>query len=490
MTERRILFRGATILPMEDGAEDLPEGDLLVEGDRIAAIGRRLDVDDVEVVEASGTVMCPGFVDTHRHTWQTPLHGLRTDWNLLDYMTYIRGMYCICFDPEDAGLANRVGALEALDSGITTLVDHSHLQLSEDHSDALVEGLLDSRIRGIFCYGTYRNLRYRPGQDPAELPALLEEVNGPLSEWHRENAARIRREYLSDDTARVRFGIASREFETLLEPASMLEEVRWSRTLDPLRISIHMGMSAREPLKVVRELHAAGEIGPDLLFVHGNHLPDEELQMIIDGGASVSSAIEIEMTYGAFPVVERFTALGGQSSIGVDATIDLSADMFGQMRALLNVWRLERALANRYTMTRKVHQKQVLEIATVRAARAIGLGDVTGSLAVGKKADLLLVRTDTLGTAPMWDPYAAVVNYGTPSLVDTVMVDGRIVKRHGRLVGVDWPATRDAVERSRERIRERFELIPEAPIRGRWTRGFRIDIPAPDGELALGRSLP
>lgn len=477
MTERRTLFRGATILPMQDGADDLPVGDLLVEGDTIAAIAPRLDVDDAEIIDATGTVLCPGFVDTHRHTWQTQLHGVRTDWNLLDYMTYIRGMYCISYEPDDAELANRVGALEALDSGITTLVDHSHLQLSEEHSDALAEGLIASGIRGIFGYGTYRNLRYRPGQDPAELPALLDEVNGPLDDWHRRNAARVRNRYFSDENARVRFGIATREFETLLEPASMLEEVRFARTLAPLRLSIHMGMSAREPLKVVRELHEAGEIGPDLLFVHGNHLPDDELRMIVDGGASLSSAIEIEMTYGAFPAVERFTRLGGQSSLGVDATLDLSADMFGQMRALLNVWRLERALSNPTTMTRKVHQRQVLDIATAGGARSAGLGDVTGSLTVGKKADLLLLRTDGLGMTPMGDPYAAVVNYGSASVVDLVMVDGRIVKRDGALVGLDWPATRRALESSRERIAERFARIPEAPIRERWTRGFRIDIP-------------
>lgn len=476
MDMQRILFKGATILPMDGGSADLPAGDLLVEGDRIAAIAPALAVDDAQVIDASGTVLCPGFVDTHRHTWQTPLHGVRTDWNLLDYMTFIRGMYCVCYEPEDAALANWVGALEALDSGITTLVDHSHLQLSQEHSDALAQGLIRSGIRGIFCYGTYRNLAYKPGQDESELPGLLREVNGPLDDWHRRNALRVRDRFFGDPSARVRFGIASREFETLLEPDSMLEELRWARTLDPQRISIHVGMSANEPLNVVRELHRARAIGPDLLFIHGNHLADEELQMVVDGGASISSAVEIETTYGAWPVVDRFTAMGGRSSICIDATIDLAGDMFGPMRALLNTWRLQRSLENRLRMTRKVHQKRVLEIATSHAARAIGLDDITGSLEVGKKADLLLLRIDGLGSAPMWDPYAAVVNYGNPNLVDTVMVDGRIVKRHGRLVGIDWPSVRAALERSQEGIRRRFALVPEQPIRERWTQGFRIAI--------------
>lgn len=472
----RTLFKGATILTMDDRSADLPKGDLLVEGDLIAEIRPELTADDAEVVDASGMVMCPGFVDTHRHTWQTPLHGVRTDWNLLDYMTYIRGMYCVSYGPEDAELANWVGALEALDSGITTLVDHSHLQLSEEHSDALAAGFLRSGVRGIYCYGTYRNLAYQPGQPGQDLPGLLRDVNGPLNGWHKHNATRIRDKYFADPLGLVRFGIASREFETLDEPHSMFEELRWARTLQPARISIHVGMSAAEPLNVVRQLHEAGLIRPDLLFIHGNHLPDAELQMIIDGGASISSAIEIEMTYGAYPVVNRFSAMGGQSSLGIDATIDFGGDMFGQMRALLNVWRLERSLNNPRKMTRKVHQKKVLEVATIGAAKAIGLDDITGSLVAGKKADLLLLRTDALGLAPMADPYAAVVSYGHSSLVDTVMVGGRLVKRDGGLVGIDWPTVRSALERSRENIRRRFAMVPEEPIRARWTQGFRIEI--------------
>lgn len=477
MDKQRILFKGGTILPMDGRSVDLQSGDLLVVGDRIAGIAPSIAVDDAHVIDASGTVICPGFVDTHRHTWQTPLHGIRTDWNLLDYMTYIRGMYCVCFEPEDAELANWVGALEALDSGVTTLVDHSHLQLSEAHSDALASGLLRSGIRGIFCYGTYRNLAYTPGQAGQDLNHLLGEVNGPLNSWHMANAARVRDKYFSDPSALVQFGIATREFETLPEAQTMLRELRWARTLAPRRISIHVGMSAREPLNIVRELHEAGELGPDLLFVHGNHLGDEELQMIIAGGASVSSAIEIEMTYGAWPVVDRFTAMGGLSSICIDATLDFGGDMFGQMRALLNVWRLERSLKNPARMTRKVHQKKVLEIATSSAARAVGLEGITGSLAIGHKADLLMMRTDAPGLAPMADPYAAIVGYGNASHVDTVLVDGRIVKSGGALVGIDWASVRAALERSKARILGRFALIPEQPIRKRWSEGFRIEIP-------------
>ena len=235
-------------------------------------------------------------------------------------------------------------------------------------------------------------------------------------------------------------------------------------------------MSAREPLNVVRELHKAGEIGPDLLFMHGNHLSDEELQMIIDGGASISSAIEIEMTYGAYPVVDRFTAMGGQSSIGIDATIDFGGDMFGQMRALLNVWRLERSLQNPRKMTRKVHQKKVLEIATVRAARGDRIWRHHRQPRSGKESGSAAAENRSLGSAPMWDPYAAMVSYGQSSLVDTVMVDGRVVKRHGSLFGIDWPTVRAALERSKANIRRQFSLIPEQPIRERWAQGFRIDI--------------
>jgi cytosine/adenosine deaminase-related metal-dependent hydrolase len=454
---------------------DLSRGDILVRDGRIEAVAEELQIDGADILDARGMIAVPGFVDAHRHTWQTQLHGIRTDWNHLDYMTYVRGMLSACYDPEDAYLGNLVGALEALDSGITTLVDHSHLQISEEHSDGLVRGLKESGIRGIFCYGTYRN----PSREEIlsqDLSGLLNELAGPLSHWHRANAERVRSKHFSDRCAPLKFGIATSEFSKFQTARPMIQEIEWARSLDPQRITMHVATTANEPLRSVSELARVKLLGPDLLFVHGNHLNDSELTDVVEAGASIVSTIEPEMTYGAWPVVERLQRIGGTASMGIDVLIDFSGDMFGQMRALLNVWRLQISLRNPNSMTRKVHQKKVLEIATIEGAKAVGLDAEIGSLTPGKCADVVLVRKDTLGMVPMNNPYAAIVSYGNSSLVDTVILNGKIVKRAGALVGVNWPSLKSDLLRSHGRIAARAGGLPEQAIRRAWASRFRVEI--------------
>jgi cytosine/adenosine deaminase-related metal-dependent hydrolase len=305
---------------------------------------------------------------------------------------------------------------------------------------------------------------------------LLSELAGPLSDWHRSNAERVRSKHFNDPHALLKFGIATSEFSKFQSSRPMLDEIEWARSLDPQRVTMHVATTANEPLRSVSELSRAKMLGPDLLFVHGNHLNDDELADLVAAGSSIVSTIEPEMTYGAWPVVDRFRRIGGTVSMGIDVLIDFSGDMFGQMRAMLNIWRLQISLRDPNTMTRKVHQKKVLEIATIEGAKAVGLETEIGSLTPGKCADIVLVRKDALGMVPMNNPYAAVVTYGNPSLVDTVILNGKIVKRAGTLTGVNWSSLRSNLLRSHERIAQRAVGLPEQAIRRAWASRFRVEL--------------
>lgn len=483
MNDKQILIRGANILTMDPALPDLPQGDILIVDGRIKSLAGRIDVDDAEVIDARGMIAVPGFVDAHRHTWQSLLHGIRTDWHFLDYMTYVRGMLSVCHDPEDAYVANKLGALEALDSGITTLVDHSHLQISEEHSDALVAGLKESGIRGIFCYGNYRNPR-RQDLEQKNVEAALREITGPLSDWHRTNAERVRRQHFSDPDGLLKFGIATSEFTKFASVQPVLEEIEFSRSLDPQIISMHVGTTAKEPFRLVAELAKAKALGPDMVFVHGNHLTEEELSAIAQAKASIVSTIEPETTSAAWPVVDRFQRMGGTPSIGIDIMLDFSGDMFGQMRLLLNVLKLEQSFRDLSAMIRKVHPKRALEVATCLGAEAIGMQKLIGSLTPGKCADIVLMKKDGLGLTPMNNAYPAVVCYGHPSLVDTVLVNGRVVKRGGALVGVHWPDLKEEVLRAHRRVAERVKTMPEDVIRQAWASRMFLKIePSPPRTL-------
>jgi cytosine/adenosine deaminase-related metal-dependent hydrolase len=149
------LIKGGHVVTMDSQLGDFPVGDVHVRDDRIVAVGEHLKVSGAEIIDASNCMVTPGFIDGHRHAWQSLLRGEAADWSLPRYMVEARAMYCGCFDSDAAYLANYVGGLESLDAGITTIVDHSHLQKSREVSDALVRGLLDSGVGGFFYYALH-----------------------------------------------------------------------------------------------------------------------------------------------------------------------------------------------------------------------------------------------------------------------------------------------------------------------------------------------
>lgn len=480
MEMRTKLIRGAAIVSMDTTIGDLPRGDLLIEGNRIVGVAPHIEVDDAEVIDADGMIASPGFVDTHRHVWQAQLKGVAIDWSLFDYICLMRSMYSVCYTPEDAYIGNYYGTLDAINAGITSIVDHSHLQITPDHSDALAKGMLDSGIRGVFCYGAYRNPKYSPG-DLLTPDAIINDIAGPLEDFHRQNAPRVRETYFPSNDGLVRFGIASSEFPTaaLVEP--MLEELSWARTLDPALISMHAGVGVNEHFRIVPILHEHGRLGDDLLFVHGAHLTDTDLALLRDHGGWLSTTPETELQMGmGYPVLERVAQSGSVPSLGIDIASNFAGDMFAQMRLMLQTMRFrhfEQADAGLPVASRYAARK-MLEFATIGGATVMGLDKITGSLTPGKRADIILTRTDSVQMSPVFDPVAALVFYADAADVDSVWIDGVARKRRGNLVGVDWPAGHAALSASRDAIYAKFGQISEREIRRTWAPLWGLETPA------------
>ncbi|WP_329307609.1 amidohydrolase family protein [Streptomyces sp. NBC_01260] len=146
----RILFVGATIVTMDSGLGVLHDADLLVEGDTIMAVGPGLSPQSAVVVDARGTILAPGFVDTHRHAWETQLRRIMPDVDDLGayVMSTLTG-YATVYRPHDMYVGTRLAALTAIDSGITTMLDFSHNSRTAEHSDAAIQALIDTGIRGV-----------------------------------------------------------------------------------------------------------------------------------------------------------------------------------------------------------------------------------------------------------------------------------------------------------------------------------------------------
>ncbi len=455
---RPILIRGGRVLAMAAGAAETA-ADVLVRGDRIAEVAPGIECADAEVIDARGRIVLPGFVDTHRHVWQTQLRTVAADWSLFDYFARMRLVYSAFYGPEDVFLGNHAGALEALSAGITTLVDHCHILHTPEHTDEAVRGLDQSGIRAVFCYGLFESPSYR--DDPAR--------SALAPGWRRDDARRLRQGRLASDDARVRFGFAPAEIDA--NPYEVnVAEIAFARDLGARSISCHVAMGAYDSgQRFVERLGRDGLLGEDLLFVHGSALTDDELARMAAAGAAVSATPETEMQMGmGFPVAFRARDAGVRASLGIDIVSNYSGDMFAQMRLCLQA---ARALGNtayerRDRAPRRVRPTvgDVLELATRGGAEAIGLAGSIGTIEAGKQADIQILRTDAIHMTPAIDAAAAVVLNANAADVETVLVAGRCVKRDGKLVGVDWPALSRRLEDSSRRIVEGMRSVPIASI--------------------------
>jgi 5-methylthioadenosine/S-adenosylhomocysteine deaminase len=424
------LITGGTVVTMDPATGDLQRGDVLVEDGVITAVAARIDAPGADVLDATDRIVLPGFVDNHRHTWETAFRGIGADWTFADYLTAVHATLRPHYRPEDVYHGNLLGRLEALHHGVTTMLDWFHCGLSPEHADAAVTALRDAPGRSVFCYAAaYRTT------DPAE------------TEIRRLHTTLPRH----DGLLTLAFGLrGARDTDT----ATLAAELRLADELG-LRTSIH----ANDTDRPVADLHRHGLLRPTTTFVHGNGLDDDELRMLADAGASLSISPDVELKMGfGWPVTGRAIAAGLRPTLSVDDTPAAGGDMFSTLRTAFAVQRgLDATLRSR----------DLLAAVTTDAAASCGLGARVGSITPGKDADILLLRTDDLSVFPVTDPVATLVTAGHPGLVDTVLVAGRTVKRHGALVGVDLPALKARLLASRDRIARAAGI----PLDGTWRPG-------------------
>jgi 5-methylthioadenosine/S-adenosylhomocysteine deaminase len=465
VTADRLLIKGGHVLTLSASLGDFERADVLVEGERIVAVQPEIDVTDCEVLDADAAIVMPGFVDTHRHTWQTALRGICADWTLQDYFRGIRLNISTELGPEDMYAGNYVGALEALDAGVTTLLDFSHCTNTPDHADEAVRGLVDAGIRGVFAYGFY----------PVPLAEPWFKEHGERI----EDARRVRAERFPSPGGRLEMGIALTELGLVPLDATR-QEVSTARELEAL-VTAHIG-TVGDPTwpREVELLHAEGLLDARQVHVHCNACSDSELRLIADCGASVSVTPETEMQMGmGFPITGRALACGLRPGLGCDIVSLGSGDMFNQMRLGLQ---MQRALDNDSVLrqgalpeTIRLTAVEMLRLATIDGAAAMRLDARVGSLEPGKLADMILIRTDGLRFTPWNDPVAAVVLHANAGDVDTVLVGGRIVKRGGRLLEAEADRVRRLANESRDRIMSAVEakggLLLELPEG--WFEGVR-----------------
>ncbi|TDO54494.1 cytosine/adenosine deaminase-related metal-dependent hydrolase [Kribbella sp. VKM Ac-2527] len=450
---RPVVLRGGTVLTMDDNHAVLTGADVLVDGDRIAAVGPALDVPDGTFeIDARGGIVMPGMIDTHRHMWQTAMRAYGADWTLTQYFVWYYLEHGRLFRPEDIYAGNLVSAWESLEAGVTTTVDWSHGLQTVDHAEAAVDALQAVPGRFVLAYGNIQA--------------------GPW-EWTADKSVRAfleRRRAEADDLLGLQLA-----FDVTGDPA-FPERAAFevARELG-LGVTTHAGVWGATNDDGIRLMHENGFMTPDNIYVHAATLTTDSYQRIAASGGSVSVSTESEQSAGqGYPPTWQVRRYGIPVSLSMDTSVWWSGDLFSAMRTTLGADRsrehLEAHMKGDTVTHTHLRAEQVVDWATRGGARALGRDDL-GSLEPGKKADVVLIKNDASPVSfPLLNPYGQVAFQAQRGDVHTVLVNGRVVKYQHELVGADLPAVRRTVEATIDHLRA--AMGDEA-----WAGGMNPDLP-------------
>ena len=474
---RRYIIRGGSVMSLDPQVGDFPQADVLVEGKTIRAVGPNLQAGDAAVIDATGRIVMPGFIDTHHHQFETVLRSFLADGVLINdgsgtaagtitYYEYILQRFAPVYRPQDVYINELFGGLSQLDDGVTTVHDVSQIHHTPKHSDAAIKALFDTGRR--FAFGYFEGA----GTNPPDYA-------------YPQDALRIKQQYFSSTD---QLGTMIMGGEVYLGTPVYTQSWTIGRQLG-LQIAAHI-LSPFQIRPILNQL-AMGQggvnqhigIGPDNLFIHMTGMSDLGWQAVHDQGAQVSIAfpIEMNMRHGMPPIL-KMQSLGMEPSLSVDVECTLTADFFTQMRSCMN---LQRAVLNEMILLQDsppdpldwglpgspldvpngnpwptppagtiapLTTRDVLRFGTMNGAKALRLDNKTGSLTPGKEADIIILDATRINVAPLNQVPGAVVSLMDRTNVETVIVAGKVRKWKGQLLDVDLPHLRRQLEASRDYV--------------------------------------
>ena len=428
------VIRNGYVMTMEPGVADIPEGSVHVRGGRIIAVGADVAAPGAEAIDGRGMIVLPGLVETHWHMWNTLLRSMAGDRAEHGYFPTARQLG-EKYLPGDMYQGTRLAAAEAIFSGMTTVHDWCHNIRGAEYADEDLRALRESGLRARFSYGAAQ------GQS-ADVSINTADVERLRKSWNA----------LSNDGL-LTLGLAWRGTST--SATGTIGAAAWRKDFDAARglgipISVHAN-NARARAGAIAVMAKEKCLGRDVQVIHAIWLTQEELKALADSGSAVSLSPYTELRIGfGFPATGELLAAGVPVGLSVDTTtLSGSADMFAIMKAIQNI---ENA---RTENEFKLPARRVLELGTLEGARSLGLADRTGSLKPGKRADLIMVNTRDVNLGVFSDPAHMLVEAAQPSNVDTVMVDGRILKRRGRLTAVNVEQVVDEARAALTAVRKR-----------------------------------
>ncbi|KAF2097796.1 amidohydrolase [Rhizodiscina lignyota] len=458
-TQPAILLRGGTLLIHDDDNHVIPtHDDLLIEGSTIAKIGKDIQPPSgAKVIDCTGKIGSPGFISTHHHLFQTQLKGRHANHTLVPYLapgSFIASLYTL----EDTFWGELSGALEAIDAGTTTVVDHTCVNNSPDYSRTAVQALITSGLRCIYCYCPPRTVsNWSPFTfgDDFQCSWMMENFKTLAAQGPYGNG-------------RVEIGFA--HDGGFLPPEALISLHETVRAAPAKLITSHAvggAMRGYAP-SAIQALDKHGVLGPDYVLSHADFPKEGDAEKLAKSGASVSTTTNTELQMG-WPPVALEAEFYDHASLGIDCHSWGSASIVTQMNQLLQWKRCDRGkeLDKEGKWGRSVGPsvEQVFNLGTIGGAKAVGIPDQIGKLKAGMKADILIFD----GTSPAMlaaaeeDPVAAIVLHSSVRDIGSVIVDGVIRKEGGKMLDI---IVADAFEEQQEVVKPGTSLSWKDVVQG------------------------
>lgn len=469
----RTVIRNATVMSLDPSIGDLEGGDILIDGGKIAAIGRNLAAPDAAVIDGHGRIAMPGLVNAHIHTWEYQLRGIGSNWvGSRDYHGNMHKKLALHYQPRDVYLGNLLGALNQIRNGTTTIMDWCHILRDAEMADAAIDALEESGIRAVFGRGTVK-----PPEKPGEVPYYKKP-------FPREEVARLRKGRLASDDRLVTMALS------ILGPDwgeydVAVHDIRLAREFGLINSAHTYG---RKGKRVVEDgyprLAKAGLLGPDHNIAHGNCFAEDELKLVLDAGCTITATCLTEaLNYEQPAMLGRMAKFGALPSLGTDCDPYFNSSMLWVAR---HAFQEQRAMDNRSlreagkwpAATQHATQtRDALIWATLGGAKALKLDHRIGTLSPGKQADIVMIDCRGMNIFPALpggDPAHAAIMYAETADIEHVLIAGKFAKRDGKLVFPEQrlKALQEELLASRLRIFEQGGFVYEQVAKGPMPERF------------------
>src|SRR5262245_27282352 len=417
---QRILLKGGTVVSMDPKVGNFVKGDVLIQGKKIAAVAAELKARaQAQVIDATNTIVIPGFVDAHRHSWEGQLRRIIPSGAINDYMATTHQGFARYYRPHDIYVGNLITALGCIDAGITCIIDNSHNSRSAAHSDAAIQALFDSGIRAVHASGAPQ-----------------------AGDWDKQwpqDLARLQKQFFASDDQLVTLRMFS---------ALSRENFAFAR-----RLGLRITTESNGP-EMMTDFASEKLLGPDNTFNHCNGWPDIVWQQVREAGSTVNVCPRSDAQYALGEGISAFQKAldhGMRPAFSIDNETSYGTDMSTEMRVAFNV---QRALATYRKVNGDskapgiVNVRDVLEFATISGAANAGLLSKTGTITPGKEADIVTIRTDDINLYPSNHAIGTVVGAADIRNIDTVIIGGKVRKFRGKM-SVNMEKFRQLADESR-----------------------------------------